>query len=196
MRRLSARPAGLWSVPPRLTTNGNINPHVWLDPGNAMAMVRAIAAALARADPGHSARYRSNASAEIARLATLDKRLKKILAPVKLRPFIVYHDAYSYFTAHYGLKAIGSVTVEPGRPVGPRRVARIRATLKSGEAVCIFREPQFPPALIATLVRGTHARIGVLDPLGADLAPGPGLYRELMTQMGDALADCLGANPR
>jgi ABC-type Zn2+ transport system substrate-binding protein/surface adhesin len=36
--------------------------------------------------------------------------------------------------------------------------------------------------------------MSVLDPLGADLKPGPGLYRELMRKMARSLLECLDAN--
>ena len=189
LRRLRARPGGLWKRKPPAA--GPINPHVWLDPQNAIAMTRAIAAALSAADPADAARYAANAKAQIDRLAALDKRLARMLAPVRARPFIVFHDAYPYFDTRYGLNAIGAVTVEPDRPVGPRRVAQLRDALKSGKAVCIFREPQFTPALIDAVAAGTKARVGVLDPLGADLPPGPGLYPALMERMAGALVQCL-----
>ncbi len=189
LRRLMARPAGLWEGKP--PASGPINPHVWLDPQNAIAMTRAIAAALSAADPADAARYGANARRQIARLTALDRQLAQLLAPVRTRPFIVFHDAYPYFDTRYGLDAIGAVTVEPDRPVGPRRVAQLHDALKSGKAVCIFREPQFAPALITALADGTRARVGVLDPLGADLPPGPGLYPALMEQMARALVQCL-----
>lgn len=189
--RLAARPAGLWTAPPQAAADGHINPHVWLAPGNAIAMTRAIAAALAAADPAHAERYHTNAAKEITVIETLDRRLAAELAPIRKRPYIVFHDGYAYFEAHYGLDAVGAVTVEPDRPVGPRRVAELRDALKSGKAVCIFREPQFPPALIQTLSQGTAARIGVLDPLGAALAPGPDLYPALMMALADSIVRCL-----
>ena len=189
LRRLRARPGGLWKRKPPAA--GPINPHVWLDPQNAIAMTRAIAAALSAADPADAARYGANAKRQIARLTALDTRLARMLAPVRNRPFIVFHDAYPYFDTRYGLDAIGAVTVEPDRPVGPRRVEQLHEALKSGKAVCIFREPQFSPALIDAVVAGTKARLGVLDPLGADLLPGPDLYPALMERMAHALVQCL-----
>ncbi|MDE3115535.1 MAG: zinc ABC transporter substrate-binding protein [Pseudomonadota bacterium] len=189
LRRLMARPAGLWEGKP--PASGPINPHIWLDPQNAIAMTRAIAAALSAADPADAARYGANARRQIARLTALDRQLARRLAPVRTRPFVVFHDAYPYFDTRYGLDAIGAVTVEPDRPVGPRRVAQLHDALKSGKAICIFREPQFAPALITALADGTRARVGVLDPLGADLPPGPGLYPALMEQMARALVQCL-----
>ncbi|MEO1000951.1 MAG: zinc ABC transporter substrate-binding protein, partial [Pseudomonadota bacterium] len=53
-------------------------------------------------------------------------------------------------------------------------------------------EPQFEPALVETLIEGTAARRGVLDPLGAEIPTGPGFYPELIDAMADDLLACLG----
>jgi len=40
----------------------------------------------------------------------------------------------------------------------------------------------------------TKARVGVLDPLGADLLPGPDLYPRLMRNLAQSLTACLAKN--
>ena len=189
VRGLPARPGGFWPAP--AGSDGHINPHLWLDPRNAIAMTRAIAAALSRADPANAKRYAANAAGEARRIENLDSVLAAKLAPVHASPYIVFHDAYQYFEAHYHLNAIAAVTVEPDRPVGPRRIVELREAIKAGKALCIFREPQFAPALIETLAADTPIRIGVLDPLGADLSPGPDLYPALMTRLAASVVRCL-----
>ena len=63
--------------------------------------------------------------------------------------------------------------------------------METSEAVCVFAEPQFNPAVIETIAGGTSARVGVLDPLGAEIEDGPGLYPALLTGLADSLIDCL-----
>ena len=55
----------------------------------------------------------------------------------------------------------------------------------------MFSEPQFEPRLVETVIAGTKARTGVLDPEGAALAPGPELYFQLMEGLADSLVRCL-----
>lgn len=198
---LKAREGGVWEadadvpVPDRAGARAgaglDTDPHIWLDPDNAAAMVRAIAAALARVDPGRAKLYAANARRAAARIATLDHKLAARLAPVRHVPFIVFHDAYQYFERHYGLTAVGSVTVAPGRAPGAQRLLRLRARLRATHAACVFAEPQFEPRIIRTLTEGTDARTGVLDPLGAALTPGAGLYGKLMEALADSLVRCL-----
>ena len=56
----------------------------------------------------------------------------------------------------------------------------------------MFAEPQFEPALVDTVIEGTSASKGVLDPLGAGLEAGPQQYFQLMTGLADSLVACLG----
>ncbi len=111
--------------------------------------------------------------------------------PVRDRPFVVLHDGYHYLEDRYGLRAVGSIAVDPLRQPGAGRLRGIRDRLAAHEVDCVFAEPQFTPALVETVVAGTGARTGVLDPLGADLEAGPGHYALLMTALAQALVACL-----
>jgi zinc transport system substrate-binding protein len=171
--------------------HGEHDMHLWLDPHNAEAMVRLIAATLAEVDPAHAEIYQANAVRLEERLDALDGLLQAKLEPIAERPFIVFHDGYQYFERRYGLNAAGSITVSPEQRPGARRLQEIQARLAEADAACVFAEPQFEPALVETVVAGSDARTGVLDPLGAELAAGPEQYFELMQDLADALAGCL-----
>jgi len=191
VRLLGGRSGGLWGTRGESDEQGGIDPHIWLDPKNAIAMTAAIAATLSRLDPTHAARYAANAQQTIADLNALDARLRAELTPLRTSRYIVFHDAYQYFEKAYGLEPLGAVTVAPDRPVGPRRIATLHDAVTEGRAVCVFSEPQFTPDLIATLREGTSARTGILDPLGAAIAPGPKLYESVLGNLADALRRCL-----
>jgi zinc transport system substrate-binding protein len=165
--------------------------HIWLDPANAEVMTDAIVDALSRTDPDNAATYARNAEGLKADLHQLDARLARKLAPVADRPFVVFHDAYHYFEHRYGLNGVGSITVSPERPPGAQRLQEIRDDLAEREAACVFAEPQFEPALVETVVEGTSARTGVLDPEGAALNEGPQHYFELLDGLADSLVECL-----
>ncbi len=168
------------------------DPHTWLDPRTAADMVVAIMATLSAVDPAHAETYRRNGAALGRRLAALDRELDVALTPVRAIPFVVFHDAYQYMERAYGLRAVGSVSVSPERAPGARRLGELKDKIRSLSAACVFREPQFAPKLAETVIEGTGARIAVLDPLGAGLAPGPDLYFALMRRNAEALVACLG----
>jgi zinc transport system substrate-binding protein len=167
------------------------DPHIWLDPENGIRILRAAEAALTAADPANASRYGANLSRAAARLASLDRELADVLKRVEGIPYVVFHDAYGYFERRYRLSPVAHITVAPHRPPGAARLRRIRRTIASGRAGCVFTEPQFPPKLAAMLVAGTEARRGVLDPLGAGLPPGTAHYAALMRNLARALVRCL-----
>lgn len=168
-----------------------VDPHIWLDPENAAAWLDQIAATLAEADPDNAATYLQNATAGKQELAALSAELTDELAAVEGKNFIVFHDAYHYFENRFGFEAAGAVSLSDATAPGPARVEEIRDTIRNLNAVCVFAEPQFEPTLVATLVEGTDAGRGTLDPLGVNIEPGAGLYPELLRNLAGNLVDCL-----
>ena len=171
--------------------HGEFDPHVWLDPINAKAIVHEIEEALVKADPKHASTYEANAHKMMDKLDSLTAELREELEPVHEKGFIVFHDAYQYFEQRFDVAAIGSITVSPEVMPGAERVSELREKILELNATCVFSEPQFEPKLVETLVEGTGARTGVLDPLGATLTKGPDLYFQLLRNMASSLKKCL-----
>lgn len=174
-------------------SGSDADPHIWLDPANAREIATRVVAALSDIDPGNRDIFAANADDFSARLDRLDEELRAQLAPVADVPYLVFHDAYGYFERRYGLARVGAVTINPQRKPGAQRIAALRETIRATGARCLFGEPQFQPALLATLIEGNDTRIGVLDPLGATLRPGPEAYFTLMRNLANSLHGCLAA---
>jgi zinc transport system substrate-binding protein len=174
--------------------HGAVDPHLWLDPENARVWLDAMAAALAAADPANAATYAANAAAGRAELDALKAEIAATLAPVRGRGFVVFHDGYQYFERRFGVTAAGAVTVSDAAAPSAARVAQIRARLEELGAGCIFAEPQFPDRVVRAIADGTGARVGVIDPLGATLTPGPALYADLLRGVAASLRGCLAAS--
>ena len=173
--------------------HGEFDPHVWLDPINAKAVVHEIEEALVKTDPKNAKKYEANADRIAGELDQLVTELRAQLQPVQDKGFIVFHDAYQYFEQRFGVSAIGSLTVSPEVMPGAERVSDLRNKIRDLKATCVFSEPQFEPKLVTTLAEGTGARTGVLDPLGASLTKGPDLYFQLVREMARSLKECLSA---
>lgn len=171
--------------------HGEFDTHLWLDPSNAKAMAVAIEKALSAADPENAKAYGANLEALSQKIDALDREIAGMVAPVKDKPFVVFHDAYQYFEDHYGVRVVGSITVSPEIMPGAERVREIQDRIKTLGAACVFAEPQFEPKLIQVVTEGTDARSGTLDPEGATLAEGPDLYFELMRSIATSLNECL-----
>ena len=167
------------------------DPHVWLDPANAKAMATAIAATLSQRWPDKADQFEANASSLDARLDQLSAEIARDLAPVAGRPFVVFHDATQYFERRFGLTAVGSITVTPDAQPSARRLTDLRARVRSLAAVCVFMEPHLPQRLAASVIEGTPARTGLVDPEGTALAAGPELYFKLMRKLSTDIKTCL-----
>lgn len=165
--------------------------HVWLDPANGRVWLGAIAAELSKLDPDNAATYAANAAQGQAALEALEAELAAELEPMAEIGFVVFHDAYQYFEKRFGLTASGSMTVSPEVMSGAERITEIRARVQELGAACVFAEPQFEPKLISTVIEGTEARSGVIDPLGAELENGPDLYFQVIRNMASSIKTCL-----
>lgn len=171
----------------------NVDMHIWLDPENARAMVRTIAERLSQRDPDHATQYQANARHLDKLLQNLEQELQHTLAPVRQQPLVVFHDAYQYLEHRFGLHVVGAITVSPDVMPGAARVAQIRERIAAAGSACVFAEPQFQPRIVQTVVSGTGAHTGTLDPLGADLPAGPDHYGAMLRANAQAIRNCISA---
>ena len=167
------------------------DPHAWLDPANGKAWAQLIAAELSRLDPENAATYSANAATTIAAIDAADQQAATLLAPVKSRPFVTFHDAYGYFTAHYGLAHAGSIAAGDAASPGARHLTELQETVGTDTTICLFPEAQHDPALLTQLAEATGAKTGgTLDPEGSSLEPGPTLYPALILGLAETMAAC------
>jgi zinc transport system substrate-binding protein len=171
--------------------HGDVDGHMFLDPKNAAAFGRAIAAALVEIDAANADRYRANAEALATKLDTLDAELAASLRPLAGKPFIVFHDSLQYMEKRYGLTPAGSITVSPERRPSAQRLQRLRDRIARSKTICVFAEPQFDQALVRTVVEGTKAKTGTLDYVGAEVPPGADHYFIVMRGLAKDLSSCL-----
>ncbi len=159
------------------------DPHYWLDAENGTIMARNIASALAVVDPGRAAVVEGNLRAYSRELKRLHNELQRELSALKEKRMFVFHDAWRYFAAAYGLEIAAVFQASPGREPTPRGMQDMYALVKASGMRVIFGEPQLPTASIEPLLRDLGLRLVVLDPLGG-------------SQPGDSYAALLRRNAR
>ena len=161
--------------------HGEHDPHVWLDPMNAKVIIKEIENQLVKLDPEKSSKYKANSKKAQSELDNLTRNIKKDLKG-NLR-FVVFHDAYQYFENRFGIKVLGALTVNPDVLPGAEQLSEIREVIEHEKVNCLFSEPQYNPAIIKSIAKDTKIKTGVLDPLGATLNKGKGMYSELLQSM-------------
>ncbi|HID9898923.1 TPA: zinc ABC transporter substrate-binding protein ZnuA, partial [Serratia marcescens] len=135
--------------------HGEYNMHVWLSPEVAKVTAIAIHDRLLELMPQNKDKLDANLRQFENLLTQTDKNVGNMLTPVQGKGYFVFHDAYGYFEKHYGLSPLGHFTVNPEIQPGAQRLHQIRTQLVEQKAVCVFAEPQFRPAVINAVAKGT-----------------------------------------
>ena len=171
--------------------HGDYNMHLWLSPEIARASAVAIHEKLVELMPQSRAKLDANLKDFEAQLASTEKQVGNELAPLKGKGYFVFHDAYGYFEKQFGLTPLGHFTVNPEIQPGAQRLHEIRTQLVEQKATCVFAEPQFRPAVVEAVARGTSVRMGTLDPLGTNIKLGKTSYSAFLNQLANQYASCL-----
>lgn len=171
--------------------HGNHDPHFWLGYKTTKQVAQAITNKLSKSDAENAQQYQENLVSFLLKLEQQQQRLEEQLTAVKDKGYYVFHDAYGYFEQDFELNHLGHFTVSPDRKPGAKTLIKIRKALSEKQAVCVFSEPQFTPAVIQSVTRGSDARVGVLDPLGTDVPVKIGAYFEFRQNLADSFSDCL-----
>lgn len=172
---------------------GSLDAHLWLLPANARVIAARMAADLAQLDAANAARYAANLQAFEARLEALDGRIRPQLAQLSGKPYFVFHEAYDYFEAAYGLKHAGVFSVLGEVQPGARHVAAMRARLQQTGPSCVFSEPPLRPRLAETLSAGLPVKLAELDAQGGALPVDARGYEQLLENLAAGLTECLGS---
>jgi zinc transport system substrate-binding protein len=168
--------------------HGEFDPHIWLDPINAKAMLNEMAEHLIENDPKNEAKYKSNLAKA---LQEIDKLTIDVMTDLSSSvSSIVFHDAYQYFEERFNVKVLGAFTVNTDVMPGAEQLAEIREIIEHDKVACVFSEPQFNPDIINAVAKDMKIKTGVLDPLGATLDPGKELYFNLIKNMSASFKGC------
>nr|WP_249186688.1 zinc ABC transporter substrate-binding protein ZnuA [Pseudomonas sp. KB-10] len=172
---------------------GSLDAHLWLAADNAKVIAARMAADLTKLDAANAARYAANLQAFEARLDALDGRIRPQLAALQGKPYFVFHEAFDYFEAAYGLKHAGVFSVLTEVQPGARHVAAMRERLQQTGPSCVFSEPPLRPRLAETLTAGLPVQLAELDALGGTLPVNASGYEQLLENLAAGLNECLGS---
>jgi ABC-type Zn uptake system ZnuABC Zn-binding protein ZnuA len=176
-----------------------VDPHLWLCPKRAKAIVEVIAEQMKKVDSANSAKYDERAKAYLAKLDALIAEGQAKLKDKTERSIISFHDSFQYFSQTFGIKIADVIEVDPGVEPSENKMNEIVAKCLKEHVRVIAVEPQFPSrngakAILDRLkAKGVEAVFVELDPLEtADPAElTPELYIKKITQNLDNLAKVL-----
>ncbi|RTZ16359.1 zinc ABC transporter substrate-binding protein [Vibrio aquaticus] len=171
--------------------HGSHDPHFWLGYQPTLQVAQTITQQLQQIDSENAKQYQANLTQFESQLAAQQEAFKTQLAPVSEAGYYVFHDAYGYFEQDFPLNHLGYFTVSPDRKPGAKTLISIRKALANQDAKCVFSEPQFTPAVVQSVVRGSDANTDVLDPIGSDVKVEQGGYFQLKQNLADSFSRCL-----
>jgi len=168
------------------------DPHIWLDPRNAVVIARALADKLILLDAANAPQYKANLQAFTVKMTALDKKLQVELKPFAGVGFAVYHEGFAHFVGHYRLQQLDYLMLTPEQKPGARHMQQLREKLaKDGR--CLFLEPYNNTQAARNLAQELRLRVGTLDALGTQ---GAKTYTQLLEQMALDFSACLANGGR
>jgi zinc/manganese transport system substrate-binding protein len=179
-----------------LSHGSDADPHAWQSVANAKIYVANIRDALAAADPGDAAAFRTNADRYLAELDALDAEVRAAVAkiPSERRKVISTHKAFGYFAAAYGIEFIAPSGVSTENEPSARDIAAIIRQIKAEKIPAVFLENISDDRLIRRIAAETGAKVGgtlYSDSLTGEKGPAP-TYIDLVRHNIKALTGALG----
>lgn len=149
-------------IAPRVTEDGDTDPHAWQDPANGMRYVENIRDGLIAADPAGADVYRARAAAYLDELRTLSARLGDTLAaiPPARRTVVTSHDAFGYFGAAFDIAFVAPTGVSTEAEASAADVAALIRQIRTDAIPAVFVENISDPRLLEQVRRETGVQLG------------------------------------
>jgi len=168
------------------------NPHVWMDPENAMTMMRHITEALIQVDPAYATEYRTNQASYLRKLDQLRANLSDRITRVADRRFIAHHPAWPYFARRFGFQIVGTIQSQSGSEPSALQLHALIAKIKKDRIKVVVSEIQMSQKIPELLAKETGARVVVLTTLPGGL-PHTETYLDMLRYNVLQLANALDA---
>ena len=151
--------------------SGHYDPHIWMDPKNAVVMAQNIAAGLSQADPDNQGIYQENLASVTALLEEWDGEIKDLLlaaerdSGVEIPGLITFHDGFQYFAKAFDLPLLAAIEEEEGSEASAQVINDTVALVKEGNIPVIFTEVNGSDATAQAIARETGCQVGQLTML-------------------------------
>jgi manganese/iron transport system substrate-binding protein len=187
------------SQPQKFTADGKstIDPHVWHDAKNGIAIAKVIEANLAKLVPAKAPFYQQNTQKLTAEISQLDTWIRSQIntIPIAQKILVTTHDALGYYATAYGLPiaTLSGVSTEekPNAATAKELIEKIKQT----KIPTIYAESNLNPQLIKTIAREAQVKVSkrelYADGLGKATSSG-GTYQQMLIANTQAIVTGLG----
>jgi len=146
--------------------HGDIDPHYWLSPDNAIIIAQNISEKLINADKKNEDYYKNNLNDFVRNIESKEREWKVQIDALPSKNLVVFHDAWNYFADYFGLDIVASFEPFPGKEPSPEYLIDIQEDVKDSDIRAMFIEPQLSRTSLETLAKDMNVKLGIMDPLG------------------------------
>lgn len=151
--------------------HGHYDPHIWMDPNNAVTMVENLYRSLGEIDPEYEARYRENMTAATDLICNWGSAIQEVLAEaeqdggVTVSGLITFHDGFQYFAKAFDFPLLAAIEEEAGSEASAKEITEITQLVKEHELPVIFTEVNGSDATAQAISRETGCQVAQLTML-------------------------------
>ena len=161
-----------------LEDDGEMNPHIWLDPQRTADMASNLAEGLIRCFPDHKEQISANLASYRERLMALKQTFDDELQDTVLRKVVIMHEALPYFAEACNLPVSAIIDKEPDDDLSSARLARILDLFRSENPLPLILKSEEKDRSVDIIVMETGASVCELDPVVTGPADPPLDYYE------------------
>ena len=144
------------------------DPHVWLNPANALIQMQRICDAFCEKDSANADAYRQNLEEAAEKIRTLDEKYRSALAGVSHRELVVTHGAYGYLASAYGLSQLAIEGMQGTSDPSPAQMAKMIEEIKEKGIGCIFYEADGESKIAESIAKECGIMTAPLHPFEGD----------------------------
>ena len=167
----------------------NRDPHIWLNPKNAVAIVATINELLAKKYPEKKEIFEKNTNNFEASLKSLNIVIRERLEEIKHKRFLVAHDGYRHFVDFYDLNQLGVVDLTDDISSSAKHKGNLNKLID--KTSCIFTDPQHTSKAANQLAKKFDIKSRELDLLGHNIPLGKKSYIDFLSKLSETVVECL-----
>ncbi len=140
------------------------DPHIWLDPENALKMAEKIKNTLCEKDAVYKDYYEKNYYNLADEIKAVDSEYKEALTGIKNNKIVVAHEAYGWLCKAYGLEQIAIEGISAESEPSPSKMKELVNILLENNIKYVFYEELVSPKVAKSLADEAGAELLELNP--------------------------------
>ena len=147
---------------------GHYDPHIWMDPDNAVIMAGNLCRGLREADPDHAETYEENLASVTALLGGWKSTLGDMVTEteesgVSIPGLVTFHDGFQYFAAAFDLPLLFAIEEEEGSEASAQEINETVRLVEEYSIPIIFTEVNGSDATAQAIARETGCAVAQLS---------------------------------